>query len=290
MWGCLGPSDFIHRTTRTPALVAALGAVAFAAGCSTRTWQVVDPNPPDPCADGGCFPPGLLDGLVGYWRLDDGTGKTARDSSGRGNDGTLYQLDATAWTAGRAGGGLRIDNTGWVGVVPSPSLDAITNKITVSAWIYYDGSITMADLWGTALSREIGTGVEQHYHLSLYMDGRPSLFITTTSATALLQAGSSVPKTTWVHLAGTYDGTEARLYVDGTLAASQPIGNDFASDNTPLILGGNGNDASGVPTELFPGRLDEIMLYGRALSATEIGQLHAGALFPAGSVDAGTTD
>lgn len=52
----------------------------------------------------------------------------------------------------------------------------------------------------------------------------------------------------------------------------------------PVILGGN--DASGVPTELFPGRIDEVMLYARALSAAEIGQLAAGALFPGGATDA----
>ena len=44
-----------------------------------------------------------------------------------------------------------------------------------------------------------------------------------------------------------------------------------------------------MPTELFPGRLDEVMLYHRALSAAEIGRLYAGALFTAAppGVDAG---
>jgi hypothetical protein len=254
--------------------------------------QVVDP---DPCADGGCLPPGLLDGLVAYWRLDDGAGSTtAHDSSGRGNDGTLFHLDG-AWTSGRAAGALEIGHAGWVGVVPSPSIDAITNQITVSAWVYWEGTITTADTWGTALSRQLGTGINQHYHLSLHMDGKPSFWLTTaptppaTADTVLLvEAATAVPKTTWVHLAGTYDGAEARLYVDGTLAASTPITGNFHPDTTPVILGGNGNDASGVPTELFPGRVDELMLYARALSEAEIADLHAGLLFPATSLDAGT--
>ena len=59
-------------------------------------------------------------------------------------------------------------------------------------------------------------------------------------------------------------------------------------DSTPVILGGNGNDASGVPTELFPGRIDELMLFSRALGADEIAQLAAGAAFPGAPVDAGT--
>jgi hypothetical protein len=64
------------------------------------------------------------------------------------------------------------------------------------------------------------------------------------------------------------------------------VSGSFAADTTPIILGGNGNDATGVPTELFPGRIDELMLYGRALDDTEIAELAAGALFPGGARDA----
>jgi hypothetical protein len=59
-------------------------------------------------------------------------------------------------------------------------------------------------------------------------------------------------------------------------------------DRTPVILGGNGNDGSGVPTELFPGRIDELMLFGPALSADEIAQIAVGAAFPPAATDAGT--
>src|SRR6185503_5232056 len=76
-----------------------VAAAALAGGCSPRTLIAVDPDPcadggrgpgcPDPCADGGvinalpgCVPPGLLDDLIGYWRLDDASGSTtARDWS-----------------------------------------------------------------------------------------------------------------------------------------------------------------------------------------------------------------
>ena len=67
-----------------------------------------------------------------------------------------------------------------------------------------------------------------------------------------------------------------------------PLTGTLAHDRTPVILGGNGNDDSGVPTELFPGRIDELMLFGRALAADEIAQLAAGAAFPAAATDAGT--
>ena len=63
----------------------------------------------------------------------------------------------------------------------------------------------------------------------------------------------------------------ATLYVDGALVDAVPRTGTFPADTTPLILGGNGNDQT--VSELFPGRIDEIALYNRALDAAEIQQL-----------------
>jgi hypothetical protein len=255
-----------------------------------KTLDAGHDNPPDACAPveagASCTPTGLLDNLVGYWRLDDGAGSTtAFDSSGRGNEGTLHNLDTTtAWIPGRAAGALAIAHAGWVQVAASPSINAITDHFTVSAWVDIGGPI---DGWATALSRQIGTGVDQYYHLSLGMDGHPTLLVTTPDGFATPAAPNVAPMGTWTHIAGTYDGAAARLYVNGVEAASKPLTGAVAADTTPVILGGNGNDASGVPTELFPGRIDELMLYARALGPSEIAALAAGALFPAGARDAG---
>ena len=271
--------------------VAALAAYPLSGACATKTLDAGHDNPPpDACAplEGGtgCTPTGLLDNLVGYWRLDDGAGSTtAFDSSGRGNEGTLHNLDtATAWVTGRAQGALAIAHTGWVQVAASPSIDSITDRITVTAWVDIQGPI---DAWATALSRQIGTSVDQHYHLSLGQDGHPTFLFTTSDGFVTPTAADVAPMGTWTHVAGTYDGATARLYVNGIEVASEAMTGTIPADTTPVILGGNGNDASGVPTELFPGRIDELMLYARALSAAEIAELAAGALFPAGARDAG---
>jgi hypothetical protein len=232
----------------------------------------------------------LLDGLVGHWRLDDGTGSTvAVDSSGRGNDGALHDLDPnTAWVGGRSLGALQTAHAGWVEVALKPSIDAIVDGVTVSAWVNQEAAIGSPDNFGTALSRQIGTSEDQYYHLSLFFDGRPTLFITTDVGYVSPGAPDPVPQNTWIHLAGTYDGAVVRIYVNGAEVANQPLTGRFMHDRTPVILGGNGNDASGVPTELFPGRIDELMLFGRALGADEIAQLAAGATFPAAASDAGS--
>jgi len=273
---------------------AGIPTLAVVAAACTQTLDAGHNRTPDACAtpdanQAGCTPTGLLDNLVGYWKLDDGTGSTvAFDSSGRGNQGVLHNLDtSTAWVSGRSLGALQIAHTGWVQVAPSASIDAISDRLTISAWVDLEGTIAASDLFGTALSRQTGTSIDQHYHISLVMGGQPTLFVTTATDFAMIQAADPAPMGTWTHLAGVYDGAMVHLYVNGVEAANKALTGTFAADTTPIILGGNGNDASGVPTELFPGRIDELMLYARALSAAEIGQLAAGALFAPGARDGG---
>lgn len=287
---------------------AALAALTLTGGCSRNTLVAVDPDPcadggrapgcPDPCADGGiinmlpgCAPPGLLDDLVGYWRLDDGAGSTvARDWSGNGNDGTLVSLDAgTVWVPGRAAGGLAVESAGYVNVVPSASIDSITDKVTIAGWAYLEGTIMD---YATIASREDAMTIDQHYHISIDGNELPVSFVKTESGGVRLTIRTTpAPKVRamWVHIAGTYDGATARLYFNGQQVDSQALTGRFVADTTPFILGANGNGPDMGVTERFPGKIDEIMLYRRALSATQVAQLYA--LFPSTtSADAGARD
>jgi hypothetical protein len=275
------------------ATAAAAILLALTAGCSPRILVVVGT---DPCADGGtagCVPPGLLDGLVGYWRLDEAPGSTiAQDWPGRRNDGTLVGLDpATAWGIGRAAGGLVVDASGFVNVEPSQSIDSITDQVTIAGWAYLEGAVMD---YATVASRQTRDTIDQHYHISINSQDQPTLFLQTdveiVRLTRPLPAPPATPpptRMTWVHIAGTYDGSIARLYIDGQPTMSQRMTGHFMPDTTPFILGANGNGAAGDdPTERFAGVIDEIMLYRRALSADEIAQLHDGVLFPPRAADA----
>jgi hypothetical protein len=61
--------------------------------------------------------------------------------------------------------------------------------------------------------------------------------------------------------------------VNGKLQASRSYAENFRSDETPVIIGGNQNRDSPVPDELLQGWLDDFRLYGRALSAAEVAAL-----------------
>jgi hypothetical protein len=279
MEGCLRDSSFSVGLSALSALT------LVCVGCSGRTIVAVDPAS---CAEGGATDctSDLLSDLIGYWRLNDATGSaTARDYSVWGNDGTLVGLDAaTAWVAGGPeGGALSVQGNGYVNVPDSASIDSITTQLTVAAWIFLTAPV-MANTYGTAISRQIGTGYDQHYHLSVNDQQQAILFITTTTAGQQVIGGPpTVPLETWVHLAGTYDGSQMRLYVNGVEVNSEAVSGPFASETNPVVLSGKGNGAAKTVSEFVPGELDEVMLYRRALSADEIAQLEGGALLSAGA-------
>ena len=252
---------------RGRALIAAVSAL-FGAGCSDRTIIAVDP----PACAGE-----LLDGLVGYWRLDDPSDSTtARDWSGQNNTGTLVGLDpSTTWvTGGPEGGALATEGHGFVNVPPSASIDGIVDQVTVAAWMFLQGSITD---YATAISRQIGTGYGQTYHLSVNAQMLAGLFVTPVPGQVFITSPPTapLPTQTWVHLAGTYDGTQALLYVDGQQVASAPVTGPFAPETNPVTLSGNENGTEQNIGEIIPGRLDGVLLYDRALSPDEIARVYA---------------
>jgi len=256
-------------------------AASLLLGCSPQRIVAVDPFP---CGDGGVSGCVLLsDQLIGFWKLDEQPGSTiAHDSSLQNNNGTLMGLDANvAWVAdGPEGRALAPQGRGYVQVPNSTSINSITTAVTMAAWIYIDNTITD---YATAISRQSTTAAYaygQHYHLSIRSDMKPAMFITTPASNQVFIPGpTAIPMQTWVHIAGTYDGSMARLYLDGVDVADAPVTGPFAKDNTPVILSGNGNATNPVNyLEKIPGRLNDVLLYRRALGADEIARLRNGAL------------
>ncbi len=274
------------RGSSSRALLAVAALTVMGAGCSASPFVAVDPFP---CVDGSAIScgPGLLNDLIGYWRLDDGAGSaTAHDWSSWSNNGTLVDLDpASAWvTGGPEGVALSVAGKGYVNVADSSSIDSITTQVTTAAWIYLD---QMNTDFATAISRQIGTGFGQQYHLSINPMQQAAFYLTSPTKLAYLTSPSAMPLQTWIHLAGTWDGSEARLYVNGTEVTTAQVSGPLSAETNPVVLAGNGNGSSRTVSELVPGRLGDIMLYRRALAADEIARLASGPLLPAAAVRPG---
>ena len=195
--------------------------------------------------------------FVAAYSFNEGSGTTLLDRSGNGNVGTL---SGPTWiTTGKFGGALLFNGTSdWVTVNDSNNSLHFTTGMTVEAWIYPSSQSG----WRTVAQKEVDA-----YFLHASSNGTlfPAGGGTVNGAVTYTTASSAVPVNTWSHLALTYDGTTIRLYVNGSLVSSQATPGTLDVGNSPLRIGGN--SAYG---EYFQGRIDEVRLYRRALSAAEI--------------------
>jgi glucose/arabinose dehydrogenase len=196
-------------------------------------------------------------GLVAAYGFNEGSGPTAGDLSGIGNAGSV---SGASWTtSGKYGKALSFDGTNDVVVIPDASSLDLTNGMTLEAWVY---PTTTLSSWRAILQKETDA-----YFLNANTSGdRPGVGGTFAgSCCTVLQGTSALPLNQWTHVAGTYDGAQLRLYVNGTQVASQSRTGNLQVTGTPLRIGGNT-----YGTEFFPGRLDEVRVYNRALSQSEI--------------------
>jgi Concanavalin A-like lectin/glucanases superfamily len=221
----------------------------------------------------------LETGLIGHWRLDEGMGTQARDSSGSNNHGTLRGLQNGAWMPGKNGTGLEIPSASGSGVfVPGQGIDGLRSTFTIAAWTF---RTSHREGYATVLSRRHGNGGSEHY-LMAFQDGNLKGLVNTyqpDGTEAMLASTQQAPLYTWVHVALSHDGATLRLYQDGNMVASVPYAQPLMSDGTPLCLGCNQNGpGDSANDETLAGRLDEVLLYNRALSAAEIAQLGRGDL------------
>jgi hypothetical protein len=197
----------------------------------------------------------LSDGPGGYWRLGESSGSTAVDETGA-SDGTYaggYTLGASGALANDPNTAVELDGAG--GRVGVPSVPAINfdTRVTIEAWVNPDS------LAGTRWIVNKGT------YYFLYIDkgttyfgvnaGGPYLFVTTTTVTT----GS------WQHLVGTYDGSKLVLYRNGVEVAQAPATGPISTTTVPLYIGAFDGTGS-----FFDGRIDEVAVYGTALTSTEV--------------------
>lgn len=222
--------------------------------------------------------------LQAHWTLDEGSGSTAGDISGNGNDGTLE--GGPTWTPnGLIGGALDFDGTN--DRVEVTTIPQAWSAITVAAWVKNDtgaDSTTndIASRWNFPSSR---SWVLTHHRNNQYfweVHGKGAI------------SGGSV-STEWTHVAGTYDqftGT-MRLYVNGTQVATQTgLSGSLPTTTSDVFIGGQQDGRN-----YFDGRIDDVRLYDRALTVGEIATLAADVTpptvsngLPTGVLPSGTTN
>jgi hypothetical protein len=145
-----------------------------------------------------------------------------------------------------------------VTVADNDKLD-LTKGMTLEAWV------RPTALWGwrTVILKEQPN--ELIYSLYANTDTNQAGGIIYDSSELDTSGGSQLALNTWAHLATTYDGTTLRLFINGVQVSSRTVSTSIAASTGALRIGGNK-----VWGEYFKGRIDEVRVYNRALSGTEV--------------------
>jgi RHS repeat-associated protein len=203
------------------------------------------------CATPSCY-------LVAGYGFEEPSGNTVTDSTGHGLTGTVTEA---ARVAGKFGNGLSFDGVNDRVSVTADALN-LPGGMTLSAWV--NPAVT-SNTWRSIILKEAGTGVGAYGLYAATDTGKPSAYFRGT-ADRELKAGTQLPANQWSHLTATYDGITLRLYVNGTQVGSQTITDYVMPSSEPLSFGSNAS----WPGEAFQGRIDEVRIYRRALTAAQI--------------------
>jgi hypothetical protein len=198
----------------------------------------------------------VVGSLLAWWTFDADNDLLARDSSECHFDG--YQQDVKL-TEGVRGQGLRCDG-GTIALATHELLSPSTG-ITVSLWLRTDEP-NQEDRWILNTVGAANTG----YRLGL-VGGKLAWQIPQEPWSHLLVDPDRVPLGKWTYVAATHDGQTMRLFVNGKLKGGLPRVGAIQPSEAKLVLGSYGQ---GDSRHNFIGVIDEVKLYDRALSATEV--------------------
>jgi len=214
--------------------------------------------------------------LVGWWRLDEGSGTITTDLSEYGNDGTL-QGDPQ-WVDGKFGKALQFNGVDNFVEIPHADILTVDNEVTVMAWINAERhGGPNNESWQGIVAK---SNSPRSY--SLYTEASGALHFSTTSTTTNAFVGTlssgQVPLNEWVHVAAKVEDGGHVYYINGEPAGTG--GSDIvlpgATDTSPVVIGRTGEGAA----RSFLGMIDDVRIYNEALTQEEIQVIMLGAGMP----------
>jgi len=197
-------------------------------------------------------------GLVAAYAFDENAGLTAADASGNARDGAF--AGGASWTAGKFGSAASLNGSS--ARVDLPALGTFYKTgFTLEAWVKPRVSAIDVAVLGSWVGGDSGGPMIWVDHLA----GRYRLTLNATGVPDYLDSGRSPLPGQWQHLAATFDGAVARFYVDGVETANRAFTGNVGDSNTWRV----GAYGPG-PTGFYDGAIDEVRVYDRALTPSEI--------------------
>ena len=220
----------------------------------------------------------LSSDLIGWWKFDETSGIIASDSSGYGNDGVL--VNGPEWVQGKVGNALAFDGINDY-VKCSISNGIPSAELTTAMWIYMRGS-------KVGFQHPFGLGDDHQWTLFNQQDTNTLVFKVkeTEAGTTFLQKAVGEPGLNkWFHVAITWNGSAYCAYLNGTKKwCTNGDGLKFTNDHVTI-----GSSSWGMEENSFNGIVDDVRIYNRALSDSEIEELYEEGVTPTTTTSSTTT-
>jgi len=206
---------------------------------------------------------------IAHWAMDDNAANTAvLDSSGKGNQGIAQQNTSALSTSGKIGGALTFNGVSDYIDCGSGAVLQEKRTLTVSAWI--NGS-SYAKVMNMIVC---GDKKNLDFCWGLRIDNSVAKFFI-RAGNYYAATGSAVSANQWYHVVGVWNRNggvkNLRIYVNGSLAGTATVNADMDANTVYVIIG-----RLYYPTvnQYFNGLIDDVRIYNRVLSDTEITALY----------------
>jgi hypothetical protein len=192
--------------------------------------------------------------LVGWWKLDEGSGTAISDSSDNRLNGT-FTGGTPEWIAGKYGNAILFNGAnGYVDLGMKSEMD-LTEEMTVSVWLRDDG-FTVG--WQAIFTRGLGWRLQRNAtERTLEWTCPPSPF---------LFGNGTLDDGEWHHVAGTYDSRRQALYIDGALDVEQSVSVAMDPTSYRVMIG----SIDTLTDRVWHGPIDDVRLYSHAMTRAEI--------------------
>ncbi|MBI5774629.1 MAG: immunoglobulin domain-containing protein, partial [Verrucomicrobia bacterium] len=196
-------------------------------------------------------------------------------------EGNIY--DVVGGNNGQAFGTLTFSSNGEVGQafffngsnsyvqVPSSAALKPAGPFSVEAWIYYDRLPGNSGV--TIATKGVDAEAVQDWALNIFTSGklRPHIFV--GGSWVAFNCATTLATNMWHHVAMVYDGSTVRGYVNGVQDGSMNVTGMAQTSDNPVRIGAYA-PVNGISKNFFSGGIDELSLYSRALSASEIAAIY----------------
>jgi hypothetical protein len=261
--GFTSPADYITTINDNTIVVAIKSVQNFNMGYALINVEIEEE------VGGPANQIGLSD-VVGLWHFNDNSGTSALDSSRLRNDGTF--VGGTVWAPGVKGSGIHVDGASYVTAPEVPEYN-VDDGITVMVFCRWTIDPDSGDAFANIVSK-----AEHQWEIQCSGTGGPGpdineffeFAVETNETRDWAYSTTRIAPNIWYHVTGVFSTAESaiKIYVNGTKENSTMLNGTINVVNQGVTIGARYH--SGAFDRFFEGDIDEVIIFDRALTDSEI--------------------